>query len=813
VPRLVSSLGVLCVLCGEIAAAPPSIESVAPGVGQRGTEFSLTLTGARLDKPLELMLYASGVTCLKLSAKSENELIATLKADPDCKLGSYPFRLRTSGGASEVRIFRITPFPVVGEEEPNDEKPQAVALNVSVAGVTEAGGVDSFAVTLKKGQRLSAEVEGVRLGGELNDTAIKAFDPDDNLLATADDTSLFRQDPFVSFVAPADGVYVVQVRETNFGGGDIHRYVLHVGSFVRPAAVFPAGGPGGTEARVKLLGDSGESEQTIKLPQAGVPFAYHPTDGDTPPAPTPNPFRVSPFPNVIEAEPNDEPKQAGAAVAWPVAFNGLIEKPGDADHFRFRATRGDEIDVQSFAYRIGSPLDPVVAVLDALGDPVAANDDDETHDSRVKVTIPADGEYVVRVTDKRKQGGARFIYRVELARPEPGLAVFVPNLARKTQDRQVIAIPRGNRVIAYLAVRRNGFMGPVTIAAGDLPEGVKLSIPAIPADEYHVPVVFEASVDAPSGGKLVAFAGTGGEAKPPVRGGFSQVVTLIAGPGDSAFHAVELDRLAVVVVDDAPFGVNVVRPAAPLVPDGTLDVTVKVTRAKGFAEPLEVSFPCLPPGVETPTSILIAADKSEGVVTLVGHPSAELGDWRLVAEVNVARAGRAGRDPLSVGMNGLGTGGGMRWSRRPVDGQPPVASEVIAVRVATPAITGTFAACAAEQGKSIRITCRLNEAIPPGSAFTARLDGLPPRANAQPVDVKAGARELGFVASIDPTTPQGEHRSLVCELAGTVNGEKVVYRVGRGGVLRIDTPGAAKTDMNGKPLSPLETLRLEQRKP
>ena len=810
--RLLVSLGVLCILCGEILAATPTIESVAPPVGQRGTEFTIKLTGARLNDPQELMLYAPGVVCTKLTAKGENEVTVTLKAAPDCKLGSYPFRLRTAGGASELRLFRITALPVVVEQEPNDTKPQTVPLNVSVAGVTEAGGVDNFAVTLKKGERLSAEVEGIRLGGELNDTAISVFGPDGKQLASVDDTPLFRQDPLVSLIAPVDGVYVVQVRESNYGGGDNHRYVLHIGTFVRPAAVFPAGGQAGTEVKLKLFSGAGDLTQTLKLPPVGTPFEFFPTDGTTPPAPTPNPFRVSPFPNVNETEPNDEPKQAGPAVPWPVAFNGIIEKTGDVDHFRFQAKKGDVIDVQAFAFRIGSPLDTVVAVLDARGELVAGNDDDETHDSRVQVTIPADGEYFVRVTDKRKQAGPQFIYRIELTKPETSLAVFLPSLGRKTQDRQVIAVPRGNRVTAYLGVRRDGVSGPVAISPGELPAGVKVSIPAISAEEYFVPVVFEAAADAPVGGKLVAFAGRCGEDKNTVSGSFKQVVTLIAGPGDSAFNAVELSTLAIVVVEEVPYSVNIVRPAATLVPDGTLDVLVKVTRAKDFTDPLEVSFPCLPPGVETPTSVVIPPDKTEAMVTLVGHPTAELGDWRLVAEVKVARPNRATRDPFAAPMGmGMGVGGGRR-PRRSAEGVPPVASEVIAVKVAKPALSGQFAPAACEQGKTVKIVCKFGAAIPAGSEFTAKLDGLPPRATAQPIAVKPGMKEVEFVVTIDAATPPGDHRSLVCELAGTVGSEKVVYRLGRGGALKVDAPGAVKTDANGKPLSPLDALRQEQKK-
>jgi hypothetical protein len=402
-----------------------------------------------------------------------------------------------------------------------------VPPNTSVAGVVEAGDVDHFAVALKKGQRLAAEVEGVRMGGELNDTALAVFGPDGKEIAAADDTPLFRQDPFVTAVAPADGTYVVQVRDTNFGGGDNHRYVLHVGTFSRPAAVFPAGGPAGTEVAVKFFGPGEERTANVKLPALqprdlspakpgftaapGAPFELYPADaGGT--APTPNPFRVSPFPNVVETEPNDDPKQAGTAAAWPVAFNGIVEKAGDADHFRFRAKRGDAIDVQAWAFRVGSPLDTVVAVLDSRGELVAANDDDETHDSRLQVIIPDDGEYVVRVTDKRKQGGPAFIYRVELDAPKPGRG-RVPRGAEPQVAGPAChyGAPRqpGDRVPRRPA-RRGGRAGHARDGrAARRGDG---GAAPIPAGEYLLPVVFEAAADAPLGGRLVELTGTAGGA-------------------------------------------------------------------------------------------------------------------------------------------------------------------------------------------------------------------------------------------------------------------------------------------------------------
>ena len=235
---------------------------------------------------------------------------------------------------------------------------------------------------------------------------------------------------------------------------------------------------------------------------------------------------------------------------------------------------------------------------------------------------------------------------------------------------------------------------------------------------------------------------------------------------------------------------------------------MKVTRAKDFADPLEISFPSLPPGVEAPTSFVIPADKTEIAVTLVGHPAAEVGEWRLLVEARVARPARGARDPSAAPM-GMGMG---RRQRRSADGLIPVASEVTVVKVAETPVKGRFAPAAVEQGKTVKVVCQIDSAIPLTGSFTAKLDGLPPRATAQPVILNSDAKQVEFAVAIDPTTPPGEHRSLVCELAGIVGGQKVVYRVGRGGALKVEAVGGVKTDASGKALSPLEALRLEKKK-
>ncbi len=60
----------------------------------------------------------------------------------------------------------------INEVEPNNDfaAPQAIPMNVTVTGIADNEDVDYFVVEAKKGERISAEVEGLRLG-------ISEFDP------------------------------------------------------------------------------------------------------------------------------------------------------------------------------------------------------------------------------------------------------------------------------------------------------------------------------------------------------------------------------------------------------------------------------------------------------------------------------------------------------------------------------------------------------------------------------------------------------------------------------------------------------------
>ena len=107
-------------------------------------------------------------------------------------------------------------------------------------------------------------------------------------------------------------------------------------------------------------------------------------------------FDVGTLPEINEAEPNDRPGLA-QTIAYPVLINGTADAE-DADFFRFQANAGQTLAFDIAAARNGSPLDPVLALLDERGRQIAYCDDYYIEkDAHLEYTFPRAGAYFVRV--------------------------------------------------------------------------------------------------------------------------------------------------------------------------------------------------------------------------------------------------------------------------------------------------------------------------------------------------------------------------------------------------------------------------------
>ena len=802
---VLTALCSLC-LCGELFAASPSLGSVQPRGAQRGTDANFVLGGGNLADAQEVIFYSPGITVSKLEVVNGGQLKLAVKIAPDCRLGEHPLRVRTATGVTELRTLWVGAMPVVDEKEPNSDfaTPQKIGLNVTVHGVADNEDADYYAVEAKKGQRISVEVEGMRLATTFFDPYVAILDSKRFELATSDDTALFKQDGCLSIIAPADGTYIVMVRETSYQGNGGCQYRLHVGSFPRPLAVVPSGGKLGEEVELRFIGDAtGDIKQKVKLP------ATMPKDGRFEVlcqdaggiSPSGLPFRLSENAvNVVEVEPNDAPAQATAGT-WPCAFNGVIEKTGDIDHFKFAAKKGQVFDVHCYARRNGSALDPLM-YMGVMGQgAMAGNDDSAGPDSYFRVTIPQDGEYWISVIDHLKKGGATYAYRVEVTVVEPKLVLSAPPFSLYTQERQAFAVPRGNRYATFVNAGRIDFGGDLNVSPQGLPAKVSVATETMAANMSLVPMVFEAAADAPLATGRVSFSGTHVDPNVKVKSAFEVRSDFIySAPGQSLYTYRTEPETMLTVTEAVPFKISIVEPKVPLVHGGSMNLKIVAERAAGFKAPITIVPLYNPPGVGSASSVVIPEGQNEVLFPMNANGGAPVRKWKYAVLANA---------PIASGPV---------W----------VSSQLATIEIAAPYMGLTLERGAVEQGKDTQMFVKLTNTKPFAGSAKMRLIGLPTKVTTHELDITKDTKEIAFPIKVEATAPAGVHRNLFCQIVVMENGEPVLHNLG-GSELRIDVPLPPKKDAPPpapvakkdnppmppaatppKRLSRLEQLRLEQ---
>lgn len=760
-------------LAARVQAVEPRLSGTVPKGGQRGTEMEIKFQGNRLDDAKEILFYSPGFQVTKIEEAKASQVLAKVKIAPDCRLGEHCLRVRTASGVTEIQTFFVGPFPNVLEQEPNNEvaKAQKVPLNSTVEGVVDREDMDCFLVEAKKGQRLSVEVEGVRLGYTLFDPAVVIQDTKGTILAQSDDTALFLQDPAVSILAPQDGTYMIQVRESSYGGSNRCFYRAHIGSFPRPLAVYPAGGKAGETFKAKFIGDpAGDFTQEFKLPAKPEEKYGLVAVRDGVAAPSPDWVRVSPFPNVLEQEPNEALKLATATdLTPPIAFNGIITQKGDQDWFRFKAKKGQTFEINVYAQAIRSPLDSVVNVYNANGGSLAGNDDSGGSDSYVRFSAPADGDYLLRVADHLGRGGADYTYRVELTDVQPSVELSIPHVARfDSQSRQAMVIPRGNRFATLISANRKNTRGDLEFYAESLPPGVALKADVMPRDQSTFPLVFEAAPDAPLGSRLVDLETRvlekdkdGKVTKKEVAGGHHQIVDLVmAAPNNTVYYQAEVDKLVVAVVEEAPFKIRIVEPKAPIAQYGTKSLKVEVERQKGFDEPINVEFPYRPPGIGANSRTIIPKGATSAEYALNANANAEIRQWKIVMTASA---------PVK---------GGTLW----------VSSQLANLEVAPRFVLGKIETATVQRGQPVKMVCKLDQKVAFEGKASVVLLGLPANTTASPREITKNDKEVVFEVTTTDRSPLGLHKQLFCTITVTKDAEPITHTVAAGGILRIDAP-------------------------
>jgi hypothetical protein len=133
-------------------------------------------------------------------------------------------------------------------------------------------------------------------------------------------------------------------------------------------------------------------------------------------------FIVGDQPEALEAEPNDEVRKAQVIKSLPITINGRLDKSGDVDCYAVTLEAGQRLVASVNGRRLGSPIDPMLHLLDDHGREVAFANDGLGLDPLLVYRAASAGKYIVRISafayppaaDVNLAGGKGSVYRLSL---------------------------------------------------------------------------------------------------------------------------------------------------------------------------------------------------------------------------------------------------------------------------------------------------------------------------------------------------------------------------------------------------------------
>lgn len=198
--------------------------------------FTYVMTAT--DKPFvtaawPLAVSPSGPTAFQVAGfnlpSSEATLMPNSLASP-LPLGRHLVQLSVNGVGTNPVQLEVTDLLLATDTEPNDKLDQAqpVSLGAGINGrMDQANDIDHFALTLKAGQAVRCEVRARRNSSNL-DSSLRVLNAQGGVLAANDDIHPSTKDSMLTFTAPADGTYTLQVRDLLNRGGPGFGYFLTV---------------------------------------------------------------------------------------------------------------------------------------------------------------------------------------------------------------------------------------------------------------------------------------------------------------------------------------------------------------------------------------------------------------------------------------------------------------------------------------------------------------------------------------------------------------------------------------------------------
>ncbi len=646
----------------------PRLDRIFPVGASAGTSVEIEVAGAELDDAKTLVFDHPG-----LSATHIKDRKFLVKVAGDVAAGTYDVRVVGKYGVSSPRLFLVSRgvSEILKKGKNHDvASAQVIAVNTAVHGQTDGNREDFYRFPAKKGQRIVVECQGQHLDSQLDGT-LTVTESDGKPVASNGDH--FGRDPLVDFVASHDGDYLVSLSDLTFRGG--YPYRLLVTDRPHVETCFPRVLQAGKPARVTVYGrnlggsakpsawklgdlplDSFEETTTAPgdilqhgayrftehpsthsvLPSAAtsrlVGFQYVPKPGGEPA--NPQPMLVVDTPVSLEVEPNDEPGKA-QTLPIPAVVAGRFDRPRDADWFTITPDADGPYGVEVFCERIAGRADPYVVILDEKENRVAEFDDGgPQHNAFYAVirdpvgvaNLRAKQKYRVLVQDRYGRGGVQFQYVLAIRKATPDF--FAAAIHRASQTPGGTTLRRGGTTYVDIVLQQqDGFNGPVTITAENLPRGVHAAPSAIFA-ETRAPFVLWADADAPEFVGPIKLYATGKVGDREIRREV-RAYTRVLQQSNQQTSRPTREQVICVLPEPAPFSVRFEPQKVEVEAGKTVDLRAILTRNwPDFKAPVTLA-PMGFPGAIQAGNATIPEAKSEGSFTLRTQPGTKPGEYTL----------------------------------------------------------------------------------------------------------------------------------------------------------------------------------------
>jgi hypothetical protein len=618
-------------LRAEEPIIPPTIAKVWPPGMQRGRTATFTIDGRSLAGAKEVVFDSPGITA-KVSAITEvPEKITGPRAGVDltaqvargkketAKLevtvakdvepGIHKFRIQTPLGTSNMAVIAIDSLPEINAHEKpsagSATEPQRVELPATLVGTIRApGDADNYSFEGTAGEEVVFQVVASRIDSKLQSLLVLRDSSGKQLAGAGQNEN--SPDAVLSYKLPAHGVYTLSIADREKGGGMDHFYRVHAGPLPYITGVFPLGVRAGEPGRVSVSGvNLGDTHQVaVHPPKRADGWTTLPLEmkGGQGSSLSKLMLAVGNDPEILEREPNDSVDQA-QVVSLPMTVNGhinAVKKVGgksDEDYFRFHAKKGQSLGIQVAAARLDSPLDSVIEVLDARGNPIP------------RATVRCQNQTTTTLADRdSRTTGMRLVSTSGLH--EGDYLMIGDELDR------IAVIPDQPDA----DIQTEGIDGLRRAFLGTSPGVRAINTPVYKAE------ILPTSAKFPPNGLPVFHLVWRNDDGGPGYGADSRLDFVAPEDGDYILHLKDVRDLdgadyayRLTIRDARPDYLLQADPENPNIPQGgSIPITVIADRLAGYEGPIEIQMQGLPPGVSAGKATIPAGQISTVVVLSAG---------------------------------------------------------------------------------------------------------------------------------------------------------------------------------------------------